>query len=206
MKYQEAENTKDKEGMIKFGVNLDIDKWSEQIDELVGKLPEELMCCSPKDSLQYVRQLIHGVTQPQIYLKVKGSWTGGHEENLRFRAVNINHGPSSSEWNCVGSSNWSLLREAVRDVYDVDIYKNEGLWFADVDFCLGRKIPIIWFNQREGDLVLLGPGLEHWVRAFGKATQTAWNFGTIDKLQFEEAIKRMNTNYFIKFKVSFIYN
>jgi hypothetical protein len=25
-------------------------------------------------------------------------------------------------------------------------------------------------------------------------------------LQFEEAIKRMNTNYFIKFKVSFINN
>ena len=202
VKYQNTKNIKDEDGMIKFGVNLDIGHWEEHMNELIAKFPEELMCWSEKDSLQYVRQHIYGMTQPQMYLKVKGSWTGGHEENLRYRAANINHGPSSSEWNWVGSAHWSKLREEVKDVYEIDIYKKEGLWFADVDFWLGKQIPIICFNQREGDLVILGPGLEHWVRAFGKACQTAWNFGSIDKWQLEESFKRMNVNSFINFKVS----
>lgn len=187
--------------MIKFGVNLDIGHWEDHMNELVAKLPEELLCCSLKDSLQYVRQHILGMTLPQMYLKVKGAWTGGHEENLRYRAVNLNHGPASSEWNAVGVSNWPKLREEVRDVYKTDIYKKEGLWFADVDFCLGKQIPIIWFNQREGDLVILGPGCEHWVRAHGKASQTAWNFGTMEKWQIDESIKRMEINSKINFKV-----
>lgn len=33
-----------------------------------------------------------GCTQPQMYLKVAGVWTGGHQENISARAVNINHG------------------------------------------------------------------------------------------------------------------
>jgi len=48
--------------------------------------------------------------------------------------------------------------------------------------------------------VILGPGCEHWVRAHGKAVQTAWNFGTMDKWQFKESIKRMHVNSKIKFK------
>lgn len=202
LKYQQKEgNEKDVDGNIKFGVNLDIGTWEPQIDELVDKIPEEFLFCSEKDILQYVRHHILGMTQPQMYIKVKGSWTGGHEENLRYRAINLNHGPDSSEWNCVGSDSSRQLREAVRDTYKVDIYKNEGLWFADVDFCLANKIPVVCFNQIEGDLVILGPGCEHWVRSFGKAVQTAWNFGYMDKWQLRESIARMDVNSKINFKV-----
>ena len=38
------------------------------------------------------------MTIPQMYIKVPNVWTGGHEENLRMRSVNINHGPGSSYW------------------------------------------------------------------------------------------------------------
>ena len=41
---------------------------------------------------------IPGCSSPQFYLKVKGCWTGGHQENINMCAVNINHGPDSSEW------------------------------------------------------------------------------------------------------------
>jgi len=98
LKYRDKEGIKDENGHIKFGVNVDIGDWEPQIDELVAKLPDELLFCSVKDSLQYVRKHILGMTKPQLYIKVKGSWTGGHEENLRYRAVNLNHGPESSQW------------------------------------------------------------------------------------------------------------
>lgn len=198
-RYQKEAHVKDENGNIKFAVNIDIGDWKPQIDELVAKFPEEMLFCSLKDSLQYVRNHILGMTLPQMYIKVKGSWTGGHEENLRYRAINLNHGPDSSEWNCVGSKYCDNLREKVRDVYKTDIYKEEGLWYADVDFCLANKIPIVSFNQKEGDVVLLGPGCEHWVRGFGRAVQTAWNFGTFDKWQVMESIKRMDVNSNIKF-------
>lgn len=201
VKYQKETDHKDENGNIKFAVNIDIGEWKPQIDELVAKFPEEMLFCSLKDSLQYVRSHILGMTLPQMYIKVKGSWTGGHEENLRYRAINLNHGPDSSEWNAVGSKYSARLREKVRDTYKTDIYKDEGLWYADVDYCLANKIPIVSFNQHEGDIVLLGPGCEHWVRGFGKAVQTAWNFGTFDKWQLTESIKRMDVNYNIKYKV-----
>lgn len=171
---------------------------------MVAKIPEDLLFCSERDILQYVRQHVLGMTQPQMYVKVKGSWTGGHEENLRYRAINLNHGPGGSEWSCVPCSASREFREAVRDTYRVDIYKNEGLWYADADFCLARKIPIYNFIQQEGDLVILGPGCEHWVREVGEtAVHTAWNFGTMDKWQLEQSIARMDVNNKINFKVSF---
>jgi len=90
------------------------------------------------------------------------------------------------------------------EIYNTDIIKREGYWFADIDFCLAKKIPIVTFNQNKGELVMLGPGCEHWVRGSGSAVQTAWNFGTCDKWQIQESIKRMDINTNIKFDVSIL--
>jgi hypothetical protein len=141
--YQKKEKVKDESGRISFAVNIDIGNWEAHINELVSKIPDEFLFCSRMDTLQYVRRHILGMSQPQLYIKVKGAWTGGHEENLRFRAANLNHGPAPSEWNAVGSKDSSRLRNEVRDIYDVDIYKKEGLWFSDTDFCLAKKIPVV---------------------------------------------------------------
>ena len=202
LKYRNKEGIKDENGHIKFGVNIDIGDWKSQIDELVAKFPDEFLFCSVKDSLQYVRRHVMGMTKPQMYIKVKGSWTGGHEENLRYRAINLNHGPDSSRWSCVGSKDWDKLRIKVMETYKIDIIEKEGLWYADIDFCLSNQIPVTTFNQNQGELVMLGPGCEHWVRGFGKAVQTAWNFGTFDKWQVSESFKRMDINTKINFRVS----
>jgi histone demethylase len=66
------------------------------------KIPPEFMCLSSDDMLRYAKINVLGVTVPQVYMKVKGNWTGGHQENLRVRATNINHGPDKSMWHCVG--------------------------------------------------------------------------------------------------------
>jgi hypothetical protein len=47
---------------------------------------------------------VPGITLPQIYVKVKGNWTGGHQENLRVRAANVNLGKGKSMWHCVGKT------------------------------------------------------------------------------------------------------
>ena len=114
---------------------------------------------------------------PQMYVKVKGAWTGGHEENSRYSAINLNHGPSSSTWHCVGPKWVKKFRNTVLKTHRVDIYKNEGLWFCGPDYCFNHGIPCYTIEQKAGDLVVLGTGVEHWVRAHGLATQTAWNFG-----------------------------
>lgn len=76
---------------VDFAVNIDVLDWENQVKEL-RKLPEELLWRSSFDCLRHLQQEISGVTTPQMYLKVKGCYTGGHEENLRVQTVNINHG------------------------------------------------------------------------------------------------------------------
>jgi len=49
-----------------------------------------------------------------MYLKVKGVWTGGHQENSRLRAININHGPDDSIWYTVDNQYYEKLRDLVK--------------------------------------------------------------------------------------------
>lgn len=129
---------------------------------------------------------------------MEGVWTGGHEENLRMRAININHGPKGSYWYTMSPDEVPRFRTLVQQVYGVDIHKSEGLWFADLDFILRNKLYIEYFIQHKGDIVdrscvinisnsfpkvLLGPGCLHWVRAKGLAVNSAWNFGTACRYQ-----------------------
>jgi histone demethylase len=104
----------------------------------------------------HLRQDILGVSSPQLYLKVGGVWTGGHEENLRAQAVNINFGPAPSKWYCVKAEHVPRLRRLVKAKYgeDKDIHAMEGLWFEDIDFFLENNVPISMFYQEAGDCVL----------------------------------------------------
>ena len=78
--------------LIKYAVNVDLDDYEEIRKEIEQMLDPLIMCGSKYDLLSYLRQNINGMTCGQMYLKVKGVWTGGHEENLRFRSINLNHG------------------------------------------------------------------------------------------------------------------
>mmetsp|Transcript_29704 Transcript_29704/g.27170 ORF Transcript_29704/g.27170 Transcript_29704/m.27170 type:complete len:123 (-) Transcript_29704:132-500(-) len=88
----------DNKGFIKFAVNIDIEHWDEEMEELRRKVPDLLRFDSDKDAMQYLKQKIKGVNLPQVYLKVDGAWTGGHEEHSRLRAINFNHGPEGCYW------------------------------------------------------------------------------------------------------------
>ena len=77
---------------VEFCVNIDIGSWKPQIEQL-SKVPDPFMPLGSQDMLNFSQVDVLGLTTPQTYLKVKGNWTGGHQENLRVRAANINHGP-----------------------------------------------------------------------------------------------------------------
>jgi hypothetical protein len=57
-----------------------------------------------------------------------GAWTGGHEENCRFRSANCNHGPGQSEWFAVEAEYTASLRTKLLETHNVDIYATEGNW------------------------------------------------------------------------------
>ena len=72
-------------GSIRFCSNLDFTPaWSRHLAALQQAIPAYIMCNSPIDMLSHTRKSIHGMTIPQLYIKVPGVWTGGHEENLRL--------------------------------------------------------------------------------------------------------------------------
>lgn len=47
----------------------------------------------------------------------------------------------------------------------MDIFREEGLWFCDPDWCISNEIPVYSFYQKPGDFVILGSGAEHWVKS-----------------------------------------
>ena len=112
-----------------------------------------------------------------------------------MRALNINFGPASSIWHSVTKpEHIDCFRKLALETYKIDLKKHEGLWFCDIDFCLAKKIPVVTFNQREGDIILLGPSVLHWVRSLGLTTQSAWNFGSCDLFQLDQMNVRYNFN------------
>src|SRR5262249_46483119 len=86
-------------------------------------------------------------------------------------------------WYTIDAKLVQNFRTIVKKKWDLDIYKNEGLWFSDLDFVLANEIEVSYFLQEKGDIVLIGPGCLHWVRAQGVAVNTAWNFATRTKEQ-----------------------
>ena len=147
-----------------------------------------------------MRQNVLGMTLPQLYMKVNGCWTGGHEENLRFTSANINHGPSACEWWGLDSTQSLQLRECIKVDKDFDIYLTETLWWPDEIYCISKGLTVYHTIQKEGDLILVGPGTIHWVKSCGVTTNTAWNFGPKSFNNFKTSFERNGINKGIDFK------
>lgn len=185
---------------IRFAVNIDIGNWRDEIDEIRKKLPSQVLWCSKEDSLKYLRQHVLGMTLPQLYLKINGCWTGGHEENLRFASANINHGPSGCEWWGLDQTQSLQLRECIRNDKNFEIYNSETLWWPDEIYCIINGFRIFHVIQQPGDLVVVGPGTIHWVKSCGVTTNTAWNFGPKTRENFVRSFERDYINQAIKYK------
>lgn len=137
---------------------------------------------------------------PQLYLKVAGCWTGGHEENLRLAAVNLNHGPSNCEWWGLDYSQAPRFREMVKRDFGVDIYLKETLWWPEEKYCLNNGFNLYKGVQKQGDLVLVGCGTIHWVRSVGVTVNSAWNIGPIYMENFVRGFNRDKLNEELKFQ------
>uniref|UniRef100_UPI000E55CD1B histone demethylase UTY-like n=1 Tax=Urocitellus parryii TaxID=9999 RepID=UPI000E55CD1B len=98
---------------IKFGTNIDLSdnkKWKLQLHELT-KLPAFVRVVSAGNLLSHVGHTIPGMNTVQLYMKVPGSRTPGHQENNNFCSVNINIGPGDCEWFVVPEDYWGVLNE-----------------------------------------------------------------------------------------------
>ena len=187
-------------GPVAFGVNLDIGEWPRQMDEFQAKLPTCISYGSPDDLLRYSRLHVNGMTLPQIYLKTTGCWTGAHQENLAFTAININHGPGLCQW-------WSLcpdfnlqLREDILKRQRFDPLKSETLWWPDENYLMMQGYKAYYGIQLPDDLVYVGPATLHWVKSLSATVNSAWNFGGKTIRQFRSAFERDRLNKEMQFE------
>jgi len=190
-KHVVAGNQSDK---VPFAVNVDIGAWGEQIDQFQAKLPEYLLFGSPSDSLSHLRLHINGMSLPQIYLKAAGSWTGAHQENLCFAAINLNHGPGDCQWWGLSPAEVPQVRAEVGAKLGFDTAKSETLWWPDENWVLGQGYASFYGVQRPDDLVYVGPGTLHWVKTTAPAVNSSWNIGPKTLNQFEAAYSRKALN------------
>uniref|UniRef100_A0A8C3SRD3 [histone H3]-trimethyl-L-lysine(27) demethylase n=1 Tax=Chelydra serpentina TaxID=8475 RepID=A0A8C3SRD3_CHESE len=178
---------------IKFGTNIDLSndkKWKLQLHELT-KLPAFVRVVSAGNLLSHVGHTILGMNTVQLYMKVPGSRTPGHQENNNFCSVNINIGPGDCEWFVVPESYWSVLNDFCE--------KNNmnflmGSWWPNLEDLYEANVPVYRFIQRPGDLVWINAGTVHWVQAIGWCNNIAWNVGPLTACQYKLAVERYEWN------------
>ncbi|XP_073083783.1 lysine-specific demethylase 6A isoform X9 [Manis javanica] len=178
---------------IKFGTNIDLSddkKWKLQLHELT-KLPAFVRVISAGNLLSHVGHTILGMNTVQLYMKVPGSRTPGHQENNNFCSVNINIGPGDCEWFVVPEGYWGVLNDFCE--------KNNlnflmGSWWPNLEDLYEANVPVYRFIQRPGDLVWINAGTVHWVQAIGWCNNIAWNVGPLTACQYKLAVERYEWN------------
>ncbi|XP_061081462.1 lysine-specific demethylase 6A isoform X2 [Conger conger] len=178
---------------IKFGTNIDLSderKWKLQLHEL-SKLPAFSRVVSAGNLLSHVGHTILGMNTVQLYMKVPGSRTPGHQENNNFCSVNINIGPGDCEWFAVPEPYWGLMNDFCEKN---NINFLMGSWWPNLEDLYEANVPVYRFIQRPGDLVWLNTGTVHWVQAIGWCNNIAWNVGPLTAYQYKLAVERYEWN------------
>ncbi|XP_026208340.1 lysine-specific demethylase 6B [Anabas testudineus] len=185
--------------IIKFGTNIDLSdpkRWKAQLQEL-QKLPAFMRVSSSGNMLSHVGHTILGMNSVQLYMKVPGSRTPGHQENNNFCSVNINIGPGDCEWFCVHEDYWQAINDFC-EKHGVDYLT--GSWWPVLEDLYNANIPVYRFIQRPGDLVWINAGTVHWVQAVGWCNNIAWNVGPLNGYQYQVALERFEYNEVKKVK------
>ncbi|TNM93534.1 hypothetical protein fugu_001710 [Takifugu bimaculatus] len=198
---KEASNAEQKPAgkIIKFGTNIDLSdpkRWKSQLQEL-QKLPAFMRVASSANMLSHVGHTILGMNTVQLYMKVPGSRTPGHQENNNFCSVNINIGPGDCEWFCVHENYWQAISDFC-EKHGVDYLT--GSWWPVLEDLYNSNIPVYRFIQRPGDLVWINAGTVHWVQAVGWCNNIAWNVGPLHGYQYQLALERYEWNEVKKVK------
>ncbi|KAF3697611.1 Lysine-specific demethylase 6B [Channa argus] len=185
--------------IIKFGTNIDLSdpkRWKSQLQEL-QKLPAFMRVASSGNMLSHVGHTILGMNTVQLYMKVPGSRTPGHQENNNFCSVNINIGPGDCEWFSVHDNYWQAINDFC-EKHGVDYLT--GSWWPVLEDLYNANIPVYRFIQRPGDLVWINAGTVHWVQAVGWCNNIAWNVGPLNGYQYQLALERFEWNEVKKVK------
>ncbi|KAM4611822.1 uncharacterized protein kdm6ba isoform 2-T3 [Polymixia lowei] len=185
--------------IIKFGTNIDLSdpkRWKPQLQEL-QKLPAFMRVASSGNMLSHVGHTILGMNTVQLYMKVPGSRTPGHQENNNFCSVNINIGPGDCEWFSVHENYWQAINDFC-EKHGVDYLT--GSWWPVLEDLYKANIPVYRFIQRPGDLVWINAGTVHWVQAVGWCNNIAWNVGPLNGYQYQLALERFEWNEVKKVK------
>ncbi|KAM3857821.1 uncharacterized protein kdm6ba [Diretmus argenteus] len=185
--------------IIKFGTNIDLSdpkRWKPQLQEL-QKLPAFMRVASSGNMLSHVGHTILGMNTVQLYMKVPGSRTPGHQENNNFCSVNINIGPGDCEWFSVHENYWQAINDFC-EKHGVDYLT--GSWWPVLEDLYNANIPVYRFIQRPGDLVWINGGTVHWVQAVGWCNNIAWNVGPLNAYQYQLALERFEWNEVKKVK------
>ncbi|CAG9760396.1 unnamed protein product [Ceutorhynchus assimilis] len=184
---------------LKFGTNVDLSderKWRPQLQELM-KLPAFARVVSAANMLSHVGHVILGMNTVQLYMKVPGSRTPGHQENNNFCSINVNIGPGDCEWFAVPDSYWGAICKLCEQN---QINYLHGSWWPVLEDLYKANIPVYRFLQRPGDLVWVNAGCVHWVQAVGWCNNIAWNVGPLTARQYQLAIERYEWNKLQSFK------
>ncbi|XP_048054721.1 lysine (K)-specific demethylase 6A, like isoform X2 [Megalobrama amblycephala] len=178
---------------VKFGTNIDVSdekKWKLQLQEL-SKLPAFARVVSAGNLLSHVGHSILGMNTVQLFMKVPGSRTPGHQEHNNFCAVNINIGPGDCEWFAVPEPYWGVMSEFC-EKNNINFLK--GSWWPNLEDLYEANVPVYRFIQRPGDLVWLNTGTVHWVQAIGWCNNISWNVGPLTAYQYKLAVERYEWN------------
>nr|XP_056714337.1 lysine-specific demethylase 6A isoform X2 [Euleptes europaea] len=178
---------------IKFGTNIDLSddrKWKLQLHELT-KLPAFVRVVSAGNLLSHIGHTILGMNTVQLYMKVPGSRTPGHQENNNFCSVNINIGPGDCEWFVVPENYWGVMNDFC-ERNNMNFLM--GSWWPNLEDLYEANVPVYRFIQRPGDLVWINAGTVHWVQAIGWCNNIAWNVGPLTACQYKLAVERYEWN------------
>ncbi|RWS28045.1 lysine-specific demethylase 6A-like isoform X1 [Leptotrombidium deliense] len=184
---------------VKFGTNVDLSdekKWKPQLQELM-KLPSFARVVSAGNMLSHVGHVILGMNTVQLYMKVPGCRTPGHQENNNFCSVNINIGPGDCEWFGVPEEYWGVIHSLCQKN---NISYLHGSWWPILEDLFAENVPVYRFLQRPGDMVWVNAGTVHWVQAVGWCNNIAWNVGPLTARQYQLAIERYEWNKLENFK------
>lgn len=185
--------------MIKFGTNVDLSdekKWRPQLTELT-KLPAFARVVSAGNMLSHVGHSILGMNTVQLYMKVPGSRTPGHQENNNFCSININIGPGDCEWFGVPDDYWGVISNLCEKNGTNYLH---GSWWPDLQELYDENVPVYRFHQKPGDMVWVNSGCVHWVQAVGWCNNIAWNVGPLTARQYTLSLERYEWNKLQRYK------
>ncbi|GMT10315.1 hypothetical protein PFISCL1PPCAC_1612, partial [Pristionchus fissidentatus] len=150
---------------LRFGTNVDLstEEMFKRHRKELKKMPSFCGVNRPNDMLRHVGYQVLGMNTVQVYLKVGGARTPAHIENNCIGSVNINVGPGECEWFGVDYKYWSVIDNELKE-QDID-FLSDSWWPNYVDLTKKLGVPTYRFNQKVGDVVVVGPGCVHWVQS-----------------------------------------